>query len=183
MKRLDERGPRPPMQFLYRRDLPLITWIGGDYEPSMEIALQNLDRGFEVLYDRSCAPSDMSPSHGLYRCLRRGGSPNDDYFVLEFMLQYDMDKGWPHGKPRAPGMWLVEEVKKRMAKKDAFGGDTLEKNTERQVDALYQENQDLKEAKDKASDELHDHKLKELHTFAVKGKVSESFSGKKGKKK
>ncbi len=110
----EECGRRPmrPMTYCYRGDLPNASWIGGDYYGVLEHHLRNIDRNFVIIYDRCTAPNDMSPAHHLYRIVRRGGVPHDDFMVLEFSLQEDMRMVWPNGKPLAPGNWLLETVKK-----------------------------------------------------------------------
>ena len=175
-RRREREGPRPPLQYANRYDFHLAHYIRGDVDLSTQIAIESLDRNFEIIYDRAIAPTDSSPGHCLYRRIRNGGSPTGDYFVLEFPLQWECEKQWPHGRPREPGMWVVDEIKKRMAAKNAFGGDTLEKATENEVDSIVSANDANREKIRKSESELNRELAKDFTAFAVRGKQTVSMN-------
>lgn len=75
---------------------------------------------YRVLYDWSTTGGDATkPGWHLYEILQRGITEKYDMLTLVCSLQYTMDVEWPTGTPRNPGLWLVEELKRREKLKDS----------------------------------------------------------------
>ena len=105
-------GPQQPLRRCLRRQIPNIGWGREDMNVLRRVnkALRQIDRDFEVIYDRALSPGG-GPGHCLYRVAKHGGVPVDDTLVLEFPLQWELASSWPEGGPRPPGMWILDVLK------------------------------------------------------------------------
>lgn len=113
MRKWDKLGRQPvcPMTRCTLAALPTSSYSGGELSKHDEAELKRIDSKFRVVYD-VCTTNGFGPGHHLYREVdMQDGSP---VLQLEFSLQWDIDMKWPEGRPRAPGPWLIEEVKKRL---------------------------------------------------------------------
>lgn len=75
--------------------------------------LREIDPQFEVVYDRCTTNGPMMPGFHLYRRVEGLEETSGRRLKLEFSLQFDVDAPWPTGQPREPGLWLIEEIRKR----------------------------------------------------------------------
>ncbi len=104
-------GPLDPFTQCFRYDLP-VARFHKDVEQVVIIALEALDPCLEIVFDKFTA-TGSGPGHHLYRRSSRDGGNAYDSLQLEFSLMDDCGMVWGASPAREPGMWVVEEFKKR----------------------------------------------------------------------
>lgn len=104
-----------PMHFADRCDFAPVTWIRHDAvaAAALDAKLKAIDKGFEIIYDKSTARDGFSPAHHLYR-VTPGGCPSDDSMVIEFSLTEGLYLGcpvpWQDSIAKAPGDWVLDVI-------------------------------------------------------------------------
>lgn len=167
MQRWRENGPQPPLTQCQRCDLGDSAWVGGEPPSSVFLNLRQIDPYLEIIYDRFTAKGDQ-PGHHLYYRQRTAGSPMGDTLVLQWSLQEDISVPWPQGKPRAPGAWVVDAVKKRHLKfQDGDEKHIAEHMIQKSIESADKKRDDADRAKAEADADV----LKELAPYATRGRT------------
>jgi len=109
----EKHGPMGPLSGGILGDLPEAMYVGGEVDWNLTAALEKLDPRLRIVYDRFTAPNQMSPAHHVIQITQPGGTDFDSEFRLIFSCQFDVDQEWPHGEPRIPGQWVMDELRSR----------------------------------------------------------------------
>ncbi len=148
---------------------PQSSYHGINADPDTMRVLHSIDPNFEIIYDMHTA-KQYGPGHHLYRRVKGDRLSADRELVLEFSLQYDLDKPWPEGVPREPGRWVVDAVRQRLK------GRTLDEK-----DPVEQAIEDQDRMQDKADAEvleMEQHFEKEMRPLLQKVDDGRALKGK-----
>lgn len=85
---------------------------GSCVDEFMRQELRKIDPAFEIVYDRATSSGTLEPAFHLYRRIKGGANSPERLLRLEFSLQENCDLPWPQGKPREPGRWVIDEIRK-----------------------------------------------------------------------
>jgi hypothetical protein len=109
-----------PLDGVFRRyEIPPGSWVGGPVPMPLIDALHRIDPDLEVIYDKFTTVNGCNGSGPAFHLVHRKGkapSRSGDLLCFEFSLQWDVltdiHRGWPHGVPAPPGMWLIKALRK-----------------------------------------------------------------------
>lgn len=110
------RTPTFPLTRCCESAIPSVSFSGGELDSATLAALRAINPRYVVKYD-ICTTNGFGPGHHLYE--KDGEQDGSALLRMVFPLQYDLDRQWPEGGPRAPGPWLIEAVKRHLAKPSA----------------------------------------------------------------